>query len=149
MNNKLNEEINKSKYYSNNDQIISNESLDLKDELYKTIIEKNKEIKELKIKLARFPFELNEGEKLMTINFTTMDSKIRNYSIICKNTDIFNNLEKKLYEEYKTYYETDNYFYANGHRIHKLKSLEENNIHNNDVIMLNTLEYDNNIVGNL
>ena len=38
----------------------------------------------------------------------SVDNKIRNFSIICKNTEIF-----------------------------KLKSLEENKIHNNDVIMLN------------
>ena len=84
--------------------------------------------------------ELKEGEKLMNINFTTSDSKIQNYSIICKNTDIFNNIEKKLYEDYNEYYDTDNYFTVNGIKIHRFKNLDENNIHNNDVIILNIIE---------
>ena len=55
-------------------------------------MEKDKELKELKQKikesnqkLSRYPFELNEGEELMTINFSSVDQKIQNYSIICKN----------------------------------------------------------------
>ena len=114
--------------------------LDSKEELYNIIIEKDKEIKELKLKLSRYPMELKEGEKLMTINFTSVDSKIHNYSIICKNTDIFNNIEKKLYEDYNEYYDTENYFTVNGNKIHKLKNLQENNIHNNDTIILNIIE---------
>ena len=114
--------------------------LDSKEELYNIIIEKDKEIKELKLKLSRYPMELKEGEKLMTINFTSVDSKINNYSIICKNTDIFNNIEKKLYEDYNEYYDTDNYFTVNGKKIHRFKNLDENNIHNNDVIILNIIE---------
>ena len=105
--------------------------------IYKIIIEKDEEIKELKLKLSRYPMELKEGEKLMTINLTTIDSKIQNYSIICKNTDIFNNIEKKIYEEYKEYYDTENYFTVNGKKINRFKNLDENNIHNNDVIILN------------
>ena len=76
----------------------------------------------------------------MTVNFTTIDSKIKNYSIICKNTDIFNNIEKKLYEDYKEYYDTENYFTVNEKKINRFKNLEENNIHNNDVIILNIIK---------
>ena len=38
-----------------------------KESLYKTLLEKDKEISELKNKLSRFPFELNEGEQLNNI----------------------------------------------------------------------------------
>ena len=114
--------------------------LDSKEVLYKIIIEKDKELRELKLELSRYPIELKEGEKLMTVNFTTIDSKIQNYSIICKNTEIFNNLEKRLYEDYKEYYNTENYFTVNGKIIHKCKNLDENNVHNNDVIILNTID---------
>ena len=107
------------------------------------IIERDKEIKELKVKLSRYPFELKEGEELMTVNFSSVDQKLHNYSLLCKNTDIFNILEKKLYEDYKEYYETENYFTVNGNKIHKLKSLRENNIHNHDVIMLNSIDFEN------
>ena len=81
-----------------------------KEELLNSIILKDKELNELKIKLGRYPIELNEGEKLMTVNFTSVDSRIQNYSLICKNTDMFNALEKRLYDDYKEYYDTENFF---------------------------------------
>ena len=105
-----------------------------------TILIKDKEINELKKKLSRYPFELNEGEKMMTINFISDNQKINNCSIICKNTDVFNVIEKKLYEEYKEFYESENYFTVHGQKVHKLKSLDENNIKNNDVIILNVID---------
>jgi len=113
--------------------------LDSKEELNKIIPEKDRKLKELELKLSRYPLELNEGEKLMTINFSTIDRRIQNYSIICKNTDIFNTIEKRLYEDYEEYYGTENYFTINGKKIQKCKNLEENNIHNNDAIILNII----------
>jgi len=111
-----------------------------KESLMKTILEKDKELNELKQKLSRYPFELKDGEKLMTVNIISNDQKVQNYSIICKNTDTFNIIEKKLYEDFKEFYETENYFTFNGKKIHKLKSLDENNINNNDVIILNVID---------
>ena len=116
-------------------------AFDSKKELYKIIFEKDKELKELKLELLRYPIKLKEGEKLMTVNITTPDSSIQNYSILCKNTDIFNNIEKTLYEDYKDYYETNNFFTVNGLKINRFKSLEDNKIHNNDVILLNVIEW--------
>jgi len=113
--------------------------LNSKEDLNKNIQEKDRKLKELELKLSRYSLELNEGEKLMTINFSTIDRRIQNYSIICKNTDIFNNIEKRLYEDYEEYYDTENYFTINGKRINKCKNLEENNIHNNDAIILNII----------
>ena len=104
-NNKLEEKLKK---FENLDK-----NIDSKESLMKIILEKDKEINELKIKLSRFPFELKEGEKLMTVNFISADQKVQHYSVICKNTDSFNVLEKKLYEDYKEFYETDNYFTFN------------------------------------
>jgi len=111
--------------------------LDSKEEINKSIVEKDRELKVLKLKPSKYPLELNEGEKLMTVNFTTIDKKIQNYSIICKNTDIFNTLEKRFYEDYKEYYDIENYFTINGKKVQRFKNLDENNIHNNDTIILN------------
>ena len=47
-----------------------------KDSLLNALLNKDKEIEELKLKLSRYPFELKDGEKLMTINFI-FGSKIR------------------------------------------------------------------------
>ena len=118
---------------------ISNNEFE-KESLYKAILERDKEIKELKEKLSRFPLELNAGEKLMVVNFRSVDQKLQNYSIICKNTDIFNKLENKLYQDNPDLYETANYFTVGGNKIHKNKSLEFNNIKNNDIIILNILD---------
>ena len=114
-----------------------NDDKDLKKSLMiNTLLDKDKQIKELKLKLSRFPFELNEGEKLITVVFKSSDQNIPHFSIICKNTDIFNVIEKKLYEEYKDYYDSENYFMAKGLRVQKYKSLDENHIHDHDVIIL-------------
>ena len=101
--------------------------------------EKDKEIKDLKLKLSKFPFELNENENLMSIIFTTVDQKFY-HSIICKNSEKFNYIENRLYEHYPDYQENENYFTVNGTKIIKSRSLEENKIHNNDIIILNTIE---------
>ena len=99
------------------------------------ILELIQEIKELKSKL---PFDLEKNEKLMTVIFTTFDNKLH-YAVICKNTHIFNIIENMLYKKYPEYLESDNYFTANGKKIHKYKSLEENEIKNSDIIILNKL----------
>jgi len=123
LNRELSDKITRIKEITNNqenenEKIQGNNILDSKENLYKIIAEKDRELKEVKLKLSRYPLELKEGEKLMIVNFTTIDSKIQNYSLICKNTDIFNNIEKKLYEDYNEYYDTENYFTVNGKKIH-------------------------------
>ena len=106
--------------------------------LMKEVKEKDKEIQELK---SRFPFELKEGEKLMTVIFTSVDQKIH-YSIICKNTDNFTVVENKLYDKYSEYRESINYFMFKGGKINKYKSLEDNNIKNSEVILLKNYDDD-------
>ena len=142
LNKELSEKIAILKEITNNLEIQKSKEkkLDSKEELFKILLEKERELKELKLQLSRYPMELKEGEKLMTVNFTAVDSRIQNYSIICKNTDIFNIIETKLYKDYKEYYDTENYFTVNGKKIHKNKTLDENNIHNNDTVILNIID---------
>ena len=97
------------------------------------ILSKDKEIEELKIKLSRYPFELKEGEEIMNIYFKSIDNKI-NYSLICKNTDIFHDIIKKFPNDKE--YESINFYTSNGIKICEYKSIKENNIKNNDVIIL-------------
>ena len=72
----------------------------------------------------------------MTVIFTSFDQKIH-YSLICKNTHIFNQLEILLYDKYPEYKETENFFIVNGIKINRFKTLEENKINNSDIILLN------------
>ena len=121
----------KSQLIQNNNQN-NNETI----ELYKRIDELNKRIDELNKKLKRYPINLEENEKLMSVIFTSTDQKAH-YSIICKNTDTIHNLENELYNEYPEYSETDNYFLCKGQVINKFKTLEVNHIKNGDIILLN------------
>ena len=112
---------------------------ELKDSFLETIIEKDREIKELKLKLSRFPLILEEGEKLLSITFESTNQQIHD-SLICKNTDEFHKIEGKLYEKYPEFSENQNFFMANGKIINKYKTLEQNGIKNSDVIVLNEIE---------
>ena len=75
----------------------------------------------------------------MTVIFISVDQKIH-YSLICKNTDDFIRLEKKLYDEYPEYKESENYFMVHGTKVNKYKNLEENKIVDNDIITLKKIE---------
>jgi len=100
------------------------------------LIKKDEEIENLKKTLSRFPFILEEGEKLMHINITNTDFNIQNYSIICKNTDKFNQIENKIYDEFTELKDIQTYFIFNGKVIEKYNSLEENGIVDNEVIVM-------------
>ena len=114
-------------------------TFDSKDETYKALLEKDKEIKEFKEKMKRFPFELNENEKLISIIFTNSSQEFH-FSIICKNTDRFSTLEAKLYDKFPQYGETANYFIANGNKVISHKTLEDNNIKDSNIIILYEFE---------
>ena len=103
----------------------------LNDNINKTI--------ELKAKLSRFPFELEEGEKMMTIIITSPNKKVIK-SIICKNTDVFNDLEKKIYQKNDEVFEIGNQLTINESSIDKNESLESNKINDNDIIVINNLK---------
>ena len=79
---------------------------------------------------------MKPGENIYAINFTSIDQKIGHYAIACKNTDIFARLEEKLYEDYPEYKDKETYFLKNGIKIKRFKSLDENNIKDNDILML-------------
>ena len=102
------------------------------------IITLYKKVEELKEKLSRYPIELLKGEKLISVIFTSEDQKIQ-HSIICKNTEKLSRLVEKLYNDYPEYSEySDQYFFiSNGKKVNMFKSLDENNIHNSDIIILN------------
>ena len=95
----------------------------------------SKKVKDLEAKLARYPFELLEGEKIMSVIFYSAGLNIHT-SLICKNTDLFMNLEIKLYEEFPNAKRKNNYFTVKGQMVDRYKSLQENNIKENDVILL-------------
>ena len=78
---------------------------------------------------------LNPGEKMFSVNFVSMGFQdIINYSLPCKNTDLFVRLEEKLNKDYPKLKDQETYFLVRGNRIKRFKTLEENKIKFNDVI---------------
>ena len=129
----INEE--KEKNYKNQDKFINDNYIKDKiiKELHEELKKKDKKIEEQKEIISKFPFTLEKNEKLLTLIFISVDQKIY-YSLICKNTDNFSKIETIFYNEYPKYKETENYFILNGKTINKNKTLEENEIKNNDII---------------
>ena len=119
----LKEEIKKVNTQKNSDEIVS---------LYKRIDDLNK-------KLNRYPFILEEGEKILSIIFTSVNQKV-NYSMICKNTDSIYKLEGELYKIFPDLAETNNYFLCKGTVVNRFKNFEELKFKNGDIIIINQQE---------
>ena len=75
------------------------------------------------------------GDELMTVIFISDDQKVH-YSLICKKTDKFKDIEERLYKIYPDYAKTNNFFLVNGNTINKSKTLEEIKIKNSNIITL-------------
>lgn len=82
-------------------------------------------------------------DQMTCIYFTSIDQRI-NFPIPCIKSDVFAEIEEKLYQEYPQYRETNNYFVVNGTQILRFKTVEENKISNNMPVMLIVPEKDNN-----
>ena len=80
------------------------------------------------------PLQIKSGEKMMSIIFISIDEGTH-YSIICKNTDIFSDIEKKFYDKYPEYKNTQSEFIINGNKIDRFKNIDDNKIKNSDIII--------------
>ena len=126
-----------------NDQIYKKEDDEFNDEKKTYLLNdnKNKEkiielMEEIRYLESTQPFKLLPGEKMISVIFRNIEKDII-YSIICKDTDIFAKIEMQLYEKYPEFRESENFFIANGTIINKYKSLKENGIKDNDILLLN------------
>ena len=96
----------------------------------KHILELDKEIE-----LFREYNKFTPEEKLLSIKFVSVFQDI-SFTIVEKNTTLFSDIEKILYNKYQHYKPFENYFLANGQKINKNLTLKENNIRDNIVITL-------------
>ena len=127
-----------------NNQINSNELKSLRDENNKLKYElsvKENEIKDLKNKIQNNPkIEKKFGsDEIMVVNFISMDSTVH-YGIKCLPTDIFAEVEEKLYQKYDNLRNTNNMFNANDKLVLRFKTICENNIKDGDILQLFKLE---------
>jgi len=114
-----------------NNQFIQNDSNDSN-----KIIQLYKKIEDLNKKLKRAPYILEENEKLISVIFTSIDESLY-YSMICKNTDTIQDLEKDLYKEYPDFSLNENYFVCKGKVVNKFETFKNHKIKNGDIIILN------------
>ena len=97
---------------------------------------KNKEINDLEMKLI----DKGKNNRLVNyddiffIHFISKDEKI-NCGIKCLKTDTFAEVEKKFYEKYPEYRETNNQFLLRGKSILRDKKICENFIKDCDMIL--------------
>ena len=89
------------------------------------------------------PFKISEDDKIISTIFISSDENLH-YSMICKSTEMFIEIEKRLFIKYPEYKETKNYYYANGYKIDINKTLEDNKIKDNEII--NIYNDNNNIL---
>ena len=101
----------------------------------KELLKLYKENDDLKKKLSRFPFELGENEKMIILIFQSNEDQISHH-IICKNTDIFSEIEMKLKNKFPNLKEEENYYLHNGRKINKNYNLQDNNIRDGDTIII-------------
>jgi chromosome segregation ATPase len=101
----------------------------------KELLKLYKENADLKKKLSRFPFQLGENEKMIVLIFQSNENQMSHH-IICKNTDIFSEIEMKLKNKFPTLKEEENYYLHNGHKINKNYNLQDNNIRDGDTIII-------------
>ena len=76
----------------------------------------------------------------MHLNITSTEFNIQNFSIICKNSDVFNQIENKVYEKFNELKDIITYFIFDGKQIDKYKTITENRIKGNGVIIMNKLD---------
>ena len=107
----------------------------IKDDNINEINMHKKEVLYLRNKLNSQKRNININE-MMCVNFISLDQNI-NYSIPCTKSDIFAEIEEKLYKEYR---DTNNVFLYNGDSIHRFKTISENKIESGKPIILNIFQ---------
>jgi len=93
----------------------------------------------LQIKKNTKEKELVDINDIMVINFISTDSSIH-YGIKCLPTYTFAKVEEELYQFYDDLRNTNNIFTVNDKPILRFKSMNENNIHDGDIVQLIKVE---------
>lgn len=91
-------------------------------------------MKNLNTKIENDSFEKIK-QNLISINFISQDESIF-YSIICKNTEKFLKIEELLYDAFPELDEIELEFFINGAKIRRNKTLLDNKIKDNSIIII-------------
>ena len=100
--------------------------------LKQIIIQKDKEINELKSKIPKRNVNMDD---IIVINFLSTDQNIR-CGISCLADDTFAEVEEKLYKKFDQFRDTNNVLLFGGNIILRFKKVKENNLHDGDTILI-------------
>lgn len=78
-------------------------------------------------------------EKMMKVIFRPIEGNT-DFSVDCKNTDIFVKIEELFYDKYPKYKNTKKVFNINENRIDRFKNIDFNEIKNNEDITFKQIE---------
>ena len=76
------------------------------------------------------------GEESIELVFNSIDQKIQNYKINCLSSNVFAEVEERLYKEFPEFREKDNYFLINGIKVKRFKTISQNDIKSGQIILL-------------
>ena len=82
----------------------------------------------------------NIEKKQIKIIFRSTDQIIKNHSVICYTTDIFENIKEKVFLDYPRFKYKECHFLSEGNIINERVSLAENRIKNGSVIIISDIE---------
>ena len=140
---------------------LKQENIDINKKLEKEIIKLKSNMRQLENELDRknntiqdYILEINSlkenknqitsikpGEKIFPVLFITQGNHdIFNYTMTCKNTELFVRLEERLYEDFPQFKKMETIFMVDARRILRFQTLDENNIKRNDIISLFVVE---------
>ena len=115
-----------------------NRALQIIEQQNKTINELQNKLKNNVISTYNINFNnnniTNPNDKII-INFISLDNNIH-FTVSCLKTNLFAEIEAKLYEIYPQYREKNNTFVANGVQILRFKTIAENNLDNGTTVAL-------------
>ena len=128
---KIKELNDKIKLYENNDNVKKIKKLE------EIIISLNSQINDLKNNTDKDKItNIKSEEEIVALFFISVNEDIQR-PISCKNTDTFDEIEKKIYNEYPKYKYYNTYLTFNGNEINKFKTLDENKIKDGNTIIIN------------
>ena len=139
---------NKNKNLNSEIQILNNKNNILKNENDKLENEKNNYIAQItdltdrmnKLNLSKGIQNKNVNiNDIVTVLFQSIDQKVQ-IPMTGTKTELFVKLEERLYEEYKDYKDSNNYFTVNGRMIKRFRTIQENKLNDCDKILMNVYE---------
>ena len=115
------------------DKIIENKTKVIQD-LNNQINELKKQIQNINLNKNKINTQINQKD-MKCVTFITTDQSIF-YGIPCNRNSTFAEVEEKLYKECHECRETNNLFYANGKKILRFKTINDNLIGTGKSVML-------------